>query len=545
MIEKFLRIIASSCIVSFFQISAQLLPDSNALVLHELEHLYLDNPGPGSIKSTITPCTNYVDSSTGLNNNTLGRQAAAQWIRTAFHDFATADVAAGTGGIDASVGFETHRPENVGVAFNDSLFVFSFSFNAKASMADLIALGAALAIGTCGGPAIPLRVGRVDATQAGPSGVCEPETDLKTTLSSFSKAGFNQADTIALTACGHTMGGVRHSTFPQIVPASAVEPENLDGRIAFDDTVGNYDSNTVQQYLSGTGNRGGPLVTTANKSVQSDLRLFESDKNATIKDLAKSPAHFASKCASVISRMIDTVPKGVSLSPAIDPRALRHANITLNVDWSGQMTLSGFFRYIETTGSPPAPKSFKVSLIDRTGHVTRTTTTDAIGNLATDIGNGVYGPTFRYPFSLTFPATTGLAGISVNGQRFPLQDSLFVVPALSSVEPGLADYNILDPTHAFTFNVTTALLTSSPPPSLKATFSIPVPQPGTISPKIDDSTTAELALVGKAGPFAIYSAVVERNMTSVQLLGASVDVEDESSGNVAMFFKLFSLLLFF
>ena len=41
---------------------------------------------------------------------------------------------------------------------------------------------------------------------------------------------------------------------------------------------------------------------------------------------------------------LKTVPKGVSLTPAIDPRALKHANITLNVDWSGQMTLSGFFR---------------------------------------------------------------------------------------------------------------------------------------------------------------------------------------------------------
>ena len=39
-----------------------------------------------------------------------------------------------------------------------------------------------------------------------------------------------------------------------------------------------------------------------------------------------------------------TVPSGVSLTPAIDPRALKHANVTLNVDWNGQMTLSGFFR---------------------------------------------------------------------------------------------------------------------------------------------------------------------------------------------------------
>ena len=74
-------------------------------------------------------------------------------------------------------------------------------------MADLIALGTAMAIGTCSGPPIPLRGGRVDATEAGPSGVCQPETDLQTTLASFSGAGFNQAVTISLTACGHTMGG--------------------------------------------------------------------------------------------------------------------------------------------------------------------------------------------------------------------------------------------------------------------------------------------------------------------------------------------------
>lgn len=81
-------------------------------------------------------------------------------------------------------------------------------------VADIIALGAAMAIGTCGGPPIPLRGGRVDATEAGPLGVCEPETDLKTILASFSGAGFNQADAIALTACGHTMGGYGHCKAP-------------------------------------------------------------------------------------------------------------------------------------------------------------------------------------------------------------------------------------------------------------------------------------------------------------------------------------------
>lgn len=74
-------------------------------------------------------------------------------------------------------------------------------------MADIIALSVATAIGACGGPQIPLRGGRVDATEGGPFGVPEPETDIETTLNTFSGAGFNKADAIGLTACGHTMGG--------------------------------------------------------------------------------------------------------------------------------------------------------------------------------------------------------------------------------------------------------------------------------------------------------------------------------------------------
>ena len=78
-------------------------------------------------------------------------------------------------------------------------------------MADLVALGAVVAVGGCGGPNIPLRGGRIDATEAGSTGLCEPETDLKTTLREFSDAGFSQKDTISLTACGHTMGGYVHA----------------------------------------------------------------------------------------------------------------------------------------------------------------------------------------------------------------------------------------------------------------------------------------------------------------------------------------------
>ena len=45
--------------------------------------------------------------------------------RVAFHDFSTANVALGTGGLDASIGFETNRDEDKGAAMNDSLTFFA------------------------------------------------------------------------------------------------------------------------------------------------------------------------------------------------------------------------------------------------------------------------------------------------------------------------------------------------------------------------------------------------------------------------------------
>lgn len=86
-----------------------------------LEHILVDTHGAHSsgFADAITPCTNYVSGA-----QTLGRETAAQWLRVAFHDFVTAHVVDGTGGIDASIGFETLREEDSGSAMNDSLGFF-------------------------------------------------------------------------------------------------------------------------------------------------------------------------------------------------------------------------------------------------------------------------------------------------------------------------------------------------------------------------------------------------------------------------------------
>jgi hypothetical protein len=95
-----------------------------------LEHLLVDTHGAhaSEFANAITPCKNYVNGA-----QTLGRETAAQWIRVAFHDFVTAHVVNGTGGMDASIGFETLREEDSGSAMNDSLSFFRPFVNPKVS----------------------------------------------------------------------------------------------------------------------------------------------------------------------------------------------------------------------------------------------------------------------------------------------------------------------------------------------------------------------------------------------------------------------------
>lgn len=153
-----------------------------------------------------------------------GRTNSAEWVRTAYHDMATADVEAGTGGIDASIGFERTRPENVGRSIFDTLLFFENFMSVRSSMADLLALGTVMSITACTvSPGrkpvyLPFRAGRIDATGPGRVGVPEPHQDLRTHTESFKKQGFNATEMIALVACGHSLGGVNGRDFPGIVP---------------------------------------------------------------------------------------------------------------------------------------------------------------------------------------------------------------------------------------------------------------------------------------------------------------------------------------
>ncbi|KAJ7645825.1 heme peroxidase [Mycena rosella] len=253
----------------------------------------------------------------GRDNTTT----TAQWVRLAYHDSATHDIADGSGGLDASIRFELDRQQNIGSGMTDSVQEISNSMNPFTSLADFMAMAVTIGVHTCGGPSIPFRYGRIDATSAGPATVPEPQQSLDEHIQSFKRQGFSQSDMIKLVACGHTLGGVRKVDFPLVVSA------DTQARVASFDTTTQFDNVIVTQYLDGTTRD--VLVVGENVTTRSDARIFGSDQNVTMQSIS-SPEDFSNTCRDILQRMIETVPKTVNLVGPIEPIANKVRAYTLN-----------------------------------------------------------------------------------------------------------------------------------------------------------------------------------------------------------------------
>ncbi|KAK7008397.1 peroxidase [Favolaschia claudopus] len=304
-------------------------------MLDELESLlYEITAQPPDMASFISPCDSFI--SGGIQT---GRSNPADWIRTAYHDMATHNIADGTGGLDASIRFaeEQARPENAGNGFSNTLGVVAGFSSRYVSIADTIALGTVMAVEFCGGPRIPFRGGRIDATEPNLPGVPEPDQTLDSHIASFARQGFTQQEMITLVACGHTFGGVQHEPFPNIV--HEINDSNNTQSVAHFDTTNIHFDNNRYGNISPARTQN-PLVVGFNDTTNSDKRIFSSDGNVTMRSLhyaakfsfANSPDLFASSCSSLLARMLDTVPRGVVLSDVITPLPVKPGNIQFSLD---------------------------------------------------------------------------------------------------------------------------------------------------------------------------------------------------------------------
>ncbi|KAF8236293.1 L-ascorbate oxidase [Tricholoma matsutake] len=270
---------------------------------------------------------------------------AAEWLRFAFHDAITHNKSDGSGGVDGSIAYELGRSENLAVGLNNSLGDFAAYPNKYTSRSDIIALAAVFAVATCGGPVIPYRAGRSDSWTAGPPGVPVPQQDIQTLISMFQNSGFDSSEMIQLVACGHTLGGVRSTDFPELVPPG---PNPAAPQFSNFDTSSSYDNLVVTQYLDGITQN--PLVVNSHKNMTSDMRIFSSDSNTTVRSMV-SPAAYSSTCQSILERMINLVPGNVTLTPPITLLPVKVQDVQLTFE-RNTLVFKASLRLLQEIGAP-------------------------------------------------------------------------------------------------------------------------------------------------------------------------------------------------
>uniref|UniRef100_A0A2N9HQ29 Plant heme peroxidase family profile domain-containing protein n=1 Tax=Fagus sylvatica TaxID=28930 RepID=A0A2N9HQ29_FAGSY len=118
----------------------------------------------------------------------LSTAKAAGVLRLVFHDAGTFDLDENSGGMNGSIVYELDRPENA------------------VSWADMIAVAGAEAVSLCGGPTIPVPLGRLDSMEPDPEGKLPQESlDAPGLKQCFKRKGLSTQDLVALSGA-HTLG---------------------------------------------------------------------------------------------------------------------------------------------------------------------------------------------------------------------------------------------------------------------------------------------------------------------------------------------------
>jgi len=308
--------------------------------------------------SGVTPC--------GTSTFGTSRVTSAEWIRSAFHDMGNANVLSQTGGLDASLNFETSRLENDGQAFKSTLSYMAPYYSAQLPLADLLALAVYTAVRSCGGPIVPMRGGRRDAKVAGTSGFLPaPQNAISIFVAQFDRMGFNRTDMINLVACGHRLGGVHSSNFPEVVPVGSAPPDDF---VRFVPSAQAFDEKIATEYLAGNSTNPlvvGPAITSSRAS---DSRVFGSDGNVTIRALAADRTTFRNTCSRVLQQMIEVVPSGVVLSDVLVPYEVKPVAVQLTLlDGGASVAFSGEIRVRVTSRAQSLIQSVVLVYKDRSG----------------------------------------------------------------------------------------------------------------------------------------------------------------------------------
>lgn len=351
-------------------------------------------------------------------------------------DMASFNRFSGTGGLDGSLQFELTRSDNLGTGFKTTLEFYANYVSSRASLADLIAAGVYASVRSCGGPAVPLRLGRVDATQGvAVTGLTpQPENSASAFERSFDNMGFSRAEMIQLVACGHTLGSVHSGEFPNIVPAAT-------GQIPFDTTRAGFDNRIAVEYVAK--NTTNPLVVgpAVGLGRNSDFKVFSRDGNVTIGTLT-DPIVFRDTCQTVLAKMINAVPSAVTLTTPVAPYTVKPQDMQLTLDTGGStLLLTGRIRVRTTEVSGSTITNLVLTWKDRNGgnscgSLSSCSVTATMQGVATG-----FDDTFAmFPISGTIPVSSGISSFVItihrtdgstetydnNGNGYPLTDAIIL-----------------------------------------------------------------------------------------------------------------------
>ncbi|KAK4162775.1 putative fungistatic metabolite [Cladorrhinum sp. PSN259] len=388
----------------------------------------LQGVGGSLFSDIITPCNNAAAGP--------GRITAAEWLRTGFHDMASFNRFSGTGGLDGSLQFELTRSDNVGPGFKTTLQFYANYVSARSSLADLIAAGVYASVRSCGGPVVPLRLGRVDATRAvATTGLTpQPENSAQAFERSFNNMGFSVAEMVQLVACGHTLGSVHSTEFPNIVPAAT-------GQIPFDSTVAGYDNKIAVEYVAK--NTTNPLVVGAAAGIgrNADFKVFSRDNNATIATLT-DPVYFRDTCQAVLAKMINAVPSTVTLTAPITPYTVKPQDMQLTLNSGGNtFLLTGRIRVRTTEVSGSTITNVVLTWKDRNGGNTCGSLSHcAVTATMQGVATGFDDTFAMFPIEATIPVSSGVSSFTItinrndgsselydnNGNSYPLSDAVIL-----------------------------------------------------------------------------------------------------------------------
>lgn len=262
--------------------------------------------------------------------------------------------------------------------------------------------------------------------------------------------------------------------------------QSIDGGVGFDATPADFDNSVVTEYLGGTGQQGGLLVTAGNVSDRSDFRLYVSDNNATMQSLSVE-ATFQSQCNSLFERMINTVPSAVTLSDPIVPMTWKGVDLGLDISSTGAVSIAGYIRNLYSSVAPPTVVYYDTTTSDNAASAVQVTAA------ASAYGTSIFGSTIYYGFNSTI-ASPGTNSLNFEGISYPINDEIFILPTQSTSSRS-------------SFVLKAAALTSLTQGlgSMTGVLYVPERQQGTVSPKITN-TTVEMTAYATAGNYTLFAS---------------------------------------